>query len=132
MTQDEFDATGAYITELWPEFTLTTAQREIWWDALRPYSTKVVRRSMARAYKESKWKIPMLADVCAILSEQTRTDLTVIKGMPDAEAQRLIEADMKLKHAYATTMGVEVAKPHGPDNPPPEIGSKKTKTRGIV
>ncbi len=75
MTREELDEVGEYAVELWPKFSLTAAQREMWYHKMRWHTSHDARKALGEAYANGRWKEPTLADVLAAIRSLSRMNV---------------------------------------------------------
>jgi len=63
MNDADFAEFGAYLTKLWPKFTMTPEQRDIWHRRMHGVSLYDAREAAGRAFANSKYSNPRMSDL---------------------------------------------------------------------
>ncbi len=75
MDRKEFIDIGNYAASLWPKWSLTDEQRELWWHKLQRWSSHDAREAIASAYTAGRWKEPTLSEVLIALKALRRAEV---------------------------------------------------------
>lgn len=72
MTESEFGDLGTYLAKLWPKFSLTEEQRQVWLQKLRFIDIFTARQAAGDAYAADLWATPKLAELIAAIKNLKR------------------------------------------------------------
>lgn len=67
MTDAEFQEFGAYLTKLWPKFTMTTEQRDIWRAKFGRVTIFDARQAAANVMETSRYATPRMGEITEAL-----------------------------------------------------------------